>query len=96
MGKELRSLGGNYYGGVCINLAPNPKWGCSQESYGEDPLVVGTLGAALSRGVEENAIACVKHFALNSMENQRFQVDVKCEEEVLHECFLPHFVMQHC
>lgn len=91
MGKELRSLGGNYYGGVCINLAPNPKWGRSQESYGEDPLVVGTLGAALSRGVEENAIACVKHFALNSMENQRFQVDVKCEEEVLHECFLPHF-----
>lgn len=91
MGRELRALGGNYYGGVCVNLAPNPKWGRAQESYGEDPLLIGTLGAALSRGVQENAIACVKHFALNSMENQRFQVDVRCAPETLHECFFPHF-----
>lgn len=91
MGKELRALGGNYYGGVCINLAPNPKWGRLQESYGEDPLLIGSLGASLARGVQENAIACVKHFALNSMENQRFSVDVRCEPNVLHECFLPHF-----
>lgn len=91
MGKELRALGGNYFGGVCVNLAPNPKWGRLQESYGEDPLLVGSFGAALSRGVAHHAMACVKHFALNSMENQRFTTDVKCEEGVLHEAFLPHF-----
>jgi beta-glucosidase len=91
MGKELRALGGNYFGGVCVNLAPNPKWGRLQESYGEDPLLVGSFGAALSKGVSKNAIACVKHFALNSMENQRFTVNVECAEDVLHECYLPHF-----
>jgi len=91
MGKELRALGGNYFGGVCVNLAPNPKWGRLQESYGEDPLLVGSFGAALSKGVSHNAMACVKHFALNSMENQRFTADVECAEDVLHECYLPHF-----
>ncbi|KAK7424120.1 hypothetical protein QQX98_000730 [Neonectria punicea] len=33
----------------------------------------------------------VKHFALNSMENARFRVNVKVEEDVLHEVYLPHF-----
>ena len=36
-------------------------------------------------------MACVKHFALNSMENMRFEVDVQCDPATLHECFLPHF-----
>jgi beta-glucosidase len=49
------------------------------------------MGAALSRGVSRNGIACAKHFALNSMENKRFDVDVRCDEDVLHECYLPHF-----
>ncbi|GHJ83616.1 hypothetical protein NliqN6_0018 [Naganishia liquefaciens] len=91
IGKELRALGGNYYAGVCVNLAPNPKWGRAQESYGEDPLLIGTLGSALVRGVRTHAIACVKHFALNSMENKRFEVDVECDPATMHECFLPHF-----
>ena len=91
IGQELRALGGNYFGGVCINLAPNPKWGRAQESYGEDPLLVGTMGAALTRGSSQNVIACAKHFALNSMENGRFTVDVTVAQDVLHECYLPHF-----
>ncbi|KAL2424171.1 hypothetical protein ABEF95_011223 [Exophiala dermatitidis] len=31
------------------------------------------------------------HFALNSMENARFKVDVEVDEDVLHEIYLPHF-----
>ena len=33
----------------------------------------------------------VKHYALNSMENARFTVDVAIDEGTLHEVFLPHF-----
>jgi beta-glucosidase len=91
MGRELRALGGNYFGGVCVNLAPDPRWGRAQESYGEDPLLIGTMGAALSRGASQNVMACVKHFALNSMENSRFFVNVTVAEDVMHECYLPHF-----
>lgn len=57
MGRELHALGGNYYGGVGVNFAPNPKWGCAQESYGEDPLLIGTLGIAVSRGAQETSLS---------------------------------------
>ena len=42
-------------------------------------------------GVQRHVMACVKHFACNSMENARFKVDVTVDEEALHEVYLPHF-----
>ncbi|MGN6692937.1 MAG: beta-glucosidase, partial [Aquihabitans sp.] len=77
--------------GVCVNVLRHPAWGRAQETYGEDPFHVGELGAALTRGVQRHAMACVKHFACNSMENARFIVDVTVDDTALHEVFLPHF-----
>jgi beta-glucosidase len=91
IGREIRALGGNYFGGVCINLLRHPAWGRAQETYGEDPHHLGALGAALARGVQRHVMACAKHFALNSMENARFKVDVTIDPRALHEVFLPHF-----
>jgi beta-glucosidase len=91
IGLELRALGGNLFGGVCINLLRHPAWGRAQETYGEDPYHVGELGAALTRGVQRHAMACAKHFALNSMENARFKVDVRIRPRALHEIYLAHF-----
>jgi beta-glucosidase len=77
---------------VCINLPQNPGWGRSQESYGEESFAIGQMGAALVRGVqEENVMACVKHYAFNSMEISRFKVSVDCERRTEREVFLPHF-----
>jgi beta-glucosidase len=91
IGRELRAVGADLYGGVCVNLLRHPAWGRAQETYGEDPCHVGAMGAALTRGVQRHAMACVKHFACNSMENARFQVDVTVDEVALHEVYLPHF-----
>jgi beta-glucosidase len=91
VGLEARAQGANLYGGVCINLLRHPAWGRAQETYGEDPVHLGAMGAALVRGAQRHVMACVKHFALNSMENARFQVDVQVEEDALHEVYLPHF-----
>ncbi|NAZ84818.1 glycoside hydrolase family 3 protein [Kineococcus indalonis] len=91
IGRELRAQGGNFFGGVCVNLPRHPAWGRVQETYGDDPHHLGEFGAALTRGVQRHAMACVKHYALNSMENARFQVDVRVDEDVLHEVYLPHF-----
>jgi beta-glucosidase len=84
--------GRNYFGGVCINLLRHPAGGRAQETFGEDPVHVGRMGAALVRGVQKhNVIACAKHFALNNQENTRFKVDVTCDERTLREVYLPHF-----
>lgn len=91
IGRELRAMGGTFFGGVCINLPRHPAWGRSQESYGEDPYLLGEMGAALTRGVQKHAMACVKHYALNSMENARFSVDVQIAPRALHEVYLAHF-----
>jgi beta-glucosidase len=91
IGLEGRAQGANLFAGVCINLLRHPAWGRSQETYGEDPVHLGVMGSALTQGVREQLMACVKHFALNSMENARFQVDVSVDEDVLHEVYLAHF-----
>ncbi|MDN4616355.1 glycoside hydrolase family 3 C-terminal domain-containing protein [Leifsonia sp. F6_8S_P_1B] len=91
IGRELRAQGANFFGGVCINLPRHPAWGRAQETYGEDPYLLGEFGAALIRGVHRNAMAVAKHYALNSMENARFTVDVRADDSTLHEVFLPHF-----
>ncbi|WP_319520448.1 glycoside hydrolase family 3 C-terminal domain-containing protein [uncultured Martelella sp.] len=91
IGEEIRALGANFFGGVCINLPRHPAWGRAQETYSDQPVILGEMGAALARGIQTNAMACVKHFALNSMENARFTVDVSIDQADLHETFLPHF-----
>lgn len=92
IGRETRAYGGNLFAGVCINLPYNPGWGRSQEVYGEETSHMGQMGAALVRGVQdEDVMACLKHFAFNSMENARFKCSVTCDQRTEQEVFLPHF-----
>ena len=91
IGREIRAQGGNFFGGVCVNLPRHPAWGRAQETYGDDPFHLGEMGAALIRGTQRFVMACAKHFALNSMENARFTVDVTVDEATLHDVYLPHF-----
>lgn len=89
---EARALGINYFGGLCINLLRHPGWGRAQETYGEDPWHVGEMGVALLTAVQRhNVMVCAKHFALNSIENSRFFVDVRLDDRTLHEVYLPQF-----
>jgi len=91
IGAEARAQGANIWAGICINLAYAPGWGRAQESYGEDPVLLGAMGAAAIEGADPWLLSCVKHFALNSMEEARFRVDVRVAEDVLREVYLPHF-----
>lgn len=92
MGVEARAQGCSLSGAVCFNLLRHPAWGRAQETYGEDTFHLGEMGAALANGIQtHNVAATVKHFALNSMENARFKVDVQIDERALHEVYLPHF-----
>ena len=92
MGVETRAQGCNLSGAVCFNLLRHPAWGRAQETYGEDQFHLGVMGAALGTGIQaHNVIATVKHYALNSMENARFTLDVRIDERTLHEVYLPHF-----
>ncbi|MCB9371685.1 MAG: glycoside hydrolase family 3 C-terminal domain-containing protein [Microthrixaceae bacterium] len=91
IGVEARAQGADFFGGVCINLLRHPAWGRAQETYGEDSHLLGEMGAALVRGTQRHVMACIKHYACNSMENSRFWVDVRIDEADLRDLYLPHF-----
>lgn len=90
--REVLYAGGNFFGGVCVNMPYHPGWGRAQETYGEDGCLLGKMGAALIEGVQSRGvIACVKHFAFNSMENVRHTVNILCDKRTEREVMLPHF-----
>ena len=90
--KEMRASGINYTGTPTINLLRHPAWGRAQETYSEDPWLLGEFGLAAVRSLQKhNVMSCAKHFALNSIENSRFVVDVELDERTLREVYLPHF-----
>jgi beta-glucosidase len=92
MGIETRAQGCTLSGAVCVNLLRHPGWGRAQETYGEDPYHLGEMGAALATGIQtHNVVATVKHYALNSIENARFKIDVRIDGRVLREVYLAHF-----
>jgi len=66
--REARVLGyTNVYSPV-LDLARDPRWGRTIETYGEEPFLVGTLGLAQARGIQEQrVVSTLKHFAVYSI-----------------------------
>lgn len=93
IGQETRAKGGSVVLGPTINLLRHPRWGRAQETYGEDPLHLGRMGTGFTLGAQQYVIASAKHFALNSIEDTRFNVDVTVDQRTLREIYLPHFRM---
>lgn len=83
-----------------INLFRDPRWGRGQETYGEDPLLTGTLATEFIKGLQGNdptyfkTIATVKHFAVHSgPEPERHSFNAETNEQDLRDTYLPHFEM---
>lgn len=68
-----------------INTVRHPRWARSQESYSEDPLMLGKFGAAYVRGMQEFVPACPKHFAANNMDENRETMSANMDEQTLRE-----------
>ena len=59
---------------------------------GEDSMHMAKMGSALVRGVQKHSvIACIKHYAFNSMELARVTVNVKADKRTEREIYLRHF-----
>ncbi|MBO5539874.1 MAG: glycoside hydrolase family 3 C-terminal domain-containing protein [Muribaculaceae bacterium] len=80
-----------------INMARDPRWGRTPETYGEDPLLTGRLGCAFVRGLQGDdpryvkVVSTLKHFAANNEEHNRASCDAVISERDLREYYLPAF-----
>ncbi len=101
---ETRYAFGKYHRGGLVVRAPNadlsrdPRWGRSEESYGEDPYLVGTLATAFTLGLQGEGkywetASLLKHFLANSNENLRTSSSSDFDERLFQEYYSVPFRM---
>lgn len=81
-----------------LNVFRDPRWGRGQETYGEDPYLIGKLGRAFIKGLQGDdprymkTAACAKHFAVHSgPEKERHEFNAVVSKQDLEETYLPQF-----
>ena len=81
------------------DLDRDPRWGRSEEVYGEDPFFNGTMAVAFSRGLEGDnpkywqAAPLLKHFLANENENDRDGSSSNFDERLFWEYYSVPFRM---
>ncbi|NIA52065.1 beta-glucosidase [Massilia sp. TW-1] len=81
------------------DLARDPRWGRSEEVYGEDPFLVGTMATAYTRGIQGDdpkywrGAALLKHFLANSNEDGRGNSSSNFDDRLFHEYYAAPFRM---
>ncbi|MGW2719915.1 beta-glucosidase [Streptomyces sp. NPDC001492] len=86
IGREGRALGQDVLLSPMVNLIRTPYAGRNFETFSEDPLLASGMVAAEIGGIQgEGLIATVKHYALNNQEKDRMSIDVRVDEQTMHE-----------
>ncbi|HEY1903828.1 MAG TPA: glycoside hydrolase family 3 C-terminal domain-containing protein [Terracidiphilus sp.] len=91
-------------GGVVVrapnaDLSRDPRWGRTEESYGEDPFLVGTLAVAFIQGLQGpdpkhwQAASLMKHFMANENEDGRTHTSSDFDERLFREYYSVPFRM---
>ncbi|MGW0855910.1 beta-glucosidase H [Streptomyces sp. NPDC002690] len=88
IGAEGRGKGYNNVLGPTVDVTRTWHSGRQAEGMGEDPLLAGRLGAALTVGMQSRqVVATVKHFAAYTQETNRFFTDTEVTDRALHEIY---------
>ncbi|MDQ1047944.1 glycoside hydrolase family 3 N-terminal domain-containing protein [Streptomyces sp. V4I2] len=93
IGQDLRSVGVHQGLAPVLDVVRDLRWGRVEETIGEDPYLVGTVGAAYVRGLESaGIIATLKHFAgYASSAGARNQAPVRAGIREFADVTLPPF-----
>ena len=92
--KEMRATGSHWTFTPNIDVLRDPRWGRVGETFGEDHFLVGNLGAAMIRGLQQEdftgidkVIACAKHMIaggepINGLNAAPMDVSLRTLQEV--------------
>jgi beta-glucosidase len=96
---EVRASGVHHCLAPVLDLARDPRWGRTEETYGEDPYLVSHIGLAAIRGFQgtgpidnKHVMATAKHFAVHGQPEGGTNVSTgNYSERVIREYFLKPF-----
>lgn len=90
--KEVRSRGIRDILSPVVNIASDVRWGRTEETYGEDPLLSSRIGVAYVTPFERNGVITTpKHYAANVGDGGRDSYPINFNERLLREIYLPPF-----
>lgn len=92
IGKEEQAVGVRQVLSPVVNISRDPRWGRTQETYGEDPYLSSRMGASFVKGLESHkVISSPKHFVANVGDGGRDSYAIYYSERQLREVYLPPF-----
>lgn len=95
--RKRRGLGGLCLFAPTIDMERDPRWGRTEEGYGEDPALTGKLSAAYVSGLQGDhpfylkAVATPKHFYANNNEARRSSCSASIDPRTRREYYLAAF-----
>jgi beta-glucosidase len=94
---QMRSVGAHHALAPVLDVTRDPRWGRAEETFGEDPYLVGRMGTAYVKGLQgrdfqEGVLATGKHFVGYGMsEGGMNWAPVHLPQRELHEVFVAPF-----
>src|SRR2546428_3752831 len=98
--QETRARGSHQVLGPNLDIAREPRWGRTEETYGEDPYLTSRMAVAIIKALQgpgsmidgDHIIATAKHFAAHGQPEGGTNIaPANYSERVLREVFLPSF-----
>ena len=103
-GREARAYynqgdkkGGLMVWGPTVDLSRDPRWGRTEECYGEDPFLTGEMSAMYTKGLKGDdpkiwaTIPTLKHFCANNHEQERAFENANLNPRLKHEHYYQAF-----
>jgi beta-glucosidase len=97
--REMATTGAHWTFSPVLCLSRDLRWGRTGETFGEDPFLIGELGAAMIRGYQgtgladaDGVLACAKHYAgYSETQGGRDASEADISRRKLRSYFLPPF-----
>jgi beta-glucosidase len=97
--EEVAGTGIEWTFAPCVAVTRDERWGRAYESFGEDPALVATMGAAAVRGLQgadlaaaTSVLSCAKHFLGDGgTTGGKDQGDTRADMATLRKIYLPPY-----
>ena len=103
LGDSRDNYGSLTFWAPTVNIDRDPRWGRTDEAFGEDPYLASIMSGAYVNGMQGQTMqgtsqtgylkvaATAKHYALNNLENNRTGISSNADDQTIRDYYLATF-----